>query len=203
MVSWIVGFYTLGTMFSTTAIANLGPNPTPGQVNGILGPMFQGMALMIPVTLALELVAMVLLLIGFRKLKRVDSARFSTPSIMMIILIVGSLIAGFGVVPFFYGIPAILTQVPTTPGSVPSSSFMSALAGVVVYALVAGIGGLLALIGLIGGVILGLWRVGSRYDEPLFKIGAIFIIIPLLDVVAPILILVAARQARGRLPKAM
>lgn len=202
VASWIVGFYVFGTMFSSTAFTNLGPNPTPEQVSGALGPMFQGMALLVPVGLAIEVLAMIVLTLGFRGLKHVDSARFSTPSIMMIILIAGMLIGGVGVIPFFSGLPEIMAQVPTTPGSTPSAAFISALGSVIVYALVAGIGGLLAFIGIIGGMILGLWRAGSRYDEPLFKIGAIFVIIPLLDVVAPILVLVAARQVKGRLTTA-
>ena len=61
--------------------------------------------------------------------------------------------------------------------------------------------GVLALVGTIGGQILGLWRVGSRYDSTIIKIGAIFVIIPLLNFVAPILILVGAAQARGSLSK--
>jgi len=61
------------------------------------------------------------------------------------------------------------------------------------------IAGILALIGIIGGQILGLWRVGTRYDQTLIKLGAIFTIIPLLNIVAPILVLIGAYEAKGRL----
>lgn len=202
VASWVVSFYVIGTAFDMSAVSALGPNPTPAQVGGVLGPMFQGMAALIPVVVAIEVVGMIFLTLGFRGLKLVDSPRFSTPSIMMIVLIIGTLISGAGVIPLFNGIPAILAQVPSTPNSTPSAGLVAALGSVVVFALVAGVGGLVTLVGLIGGLILGLWRAGSRYGEPLFKIGAIFVIIPLLDVVAPILIWVAARQAKGRLPKA-
>jgi hypothetical protein len=70
-------------------------------------------------------------------------------------------------------------------------------------AAIASIGGIVVILGVIIGQILGLWRVGSRYDETTIKIGAIFGIIPLLNFVAPILILVGALQARGRLIKPM
>lgn len=201
VASWVIGFYVFGTLVNTSAIAALGPSPTPAQVSGVLGPMFQGMTILIPVSITIEIVGMAFLTLGFMGLKRVDSARFSIPSIMMIILIVGMLIAAAGIIPLFSGIPAIMAQVPSTPTATPSTGLVAALGSVILFAIVAVIGGLLALIGLIGGLILGLWRAGSRYGEPLFKIGAIFVIIPLLDIAAPILILVAARQARGRLPK--
>ena len=58
------------------------------------------------------------------------------------------------------------------------------------------------LVGVIGGQILGLWRVGSRYNETVIKVGAIFTIIPLLNIVAPILVLIGAYQVKGRLPAA-
>jgi len=64
-----------------------------------------------------------------------------------------------------------------------------------------GLGGILTLVGLIGGQILGLWRVGTRYNETTIKVGAIFTIIPLLNIVGPILVLIGALEAKGRLAK--
>jgi len=54
---------------------------------------------------------------------------------------------------------------------------------------------------LIGGQILGLWRVGTRYNETTIKVGAIFTIVPLLNIVGPILVLIGALEAKGRLVK--
>ena len=69
------------------------------------------------------------------------------------------------------------------------------------FALLA-VGVVVLLVGVIGGQILGLWRVGSRYNETVIKVGAIFTIIPLLNIVAPILVLIGAYQVKGRLPAA-
>lgn len=200
VTSWVLGFYIFGSLFSSTALANLGPNPTPAEVSQAMGSLFQSIQYVIPVTLVIGLAGMAALTSGFMALKKVDQSKFSYPSNFMILMIIGSLIAAVGVIPFVNGLPNILAQVPPNPNSTPSSAFVSAIGSVVVFALVAGLGGLLALIGLIGGMMLGLWRVGSRYNETLFKLGAIFVIIPLLDVVAPILVVVAALQVRGRLP---
>jgi hypothetical protein len=60
-------------------------------------------------------------------------------------------------------------------------------------------GALLALIGGVGGLILGVWRIGSKYDETMLKAGAIFIVIPFLNILAPILILLGASSVKGRL----
>jgi hypothetical protein len=46
---------------------------------------------------------------------------------------------------------------------------------------------------------LGLWRVGTRYNETLLKVAAIFVILPLLNIVAPILVIVGAHGAKTRL----
>jgi Protein of unknown function (DUF973) len=198
--SWVIGFYVVGTMFTSTIFTNLNSTATPSQVSDALGPLFQAITYLVPVTMAIQLAGLLLLTTGFRQLRRVDQQRFSLPSNLMLVLIIGVLIAGAGVIPLFNDIPAIIAQVPSAPGSTPSAALISAIGNIIIFAIVAVVGGLLALIGLIGGLILGIWRVGSRYDEALFKIGAIFVIIPFLDVVAPVLILVAAYQAKGRLP---
>ena len=60
------------------------------------------------------------------------------------------------------------------------------------------IGGILAIVGLIGGEILGLWRVGTRYDSTIIKVGAIFVIVPLLNYVGPILLLIGSLEAKKK-----
>jgi Protein of unknown function (DUF973) len=69
------------------------------------------------------------------------------------------------------------------------------------------VGGLLLLIALFAifafvgwiGFLLGVWRLGTRYREGLFKAGAILLIFPVLNVIGVILILVGARNVRARL----
>ncbi len=64
--------------------------------------------------------------------------------------------------------------------------------------LLLGVAAILALIGYIG-LLIGIWRLGTRYGESLFKVGAVLLIIPLLSVIGVILILVAARSSRAKL----
>ena len=83
-----------------------------------------------------------------------------------------------------------------TPQGTPAAEERSALTKVMWF-------GIQALVGTVGGQLLGLWRVGSRYNSTIIKVGAIFVIIPLLNFVAPILILIGAYQVRGSLSKPM
>ena len=197
---WAVAFLIFGTVFVSATNLNLPANPTPAQVGAALGPLFQNFSLLIPSILLIGLAGDVLLTIGFRDLAKVEKSKFSLPWKFMIVLIIGLVLLAGGLIPVFNDIPNIIAQAPTGPGA-PSAAFFSAISTLIFSALIAVIGGVMALVGTIGGQILGLWRVGSRYDSTIIKIGAIFVIIPLLNFVAPILILVGAAQARGSLSK--
>jgi hypothetical protein len=107
----------------------------------------------------------VLLTFGFREFSKVDNERFSIPSKLMLLLLVGSGLAAISVFPIFNSIPNIVALAPSGSGPSPSTSFFSAIGSLVVYFLLLAIAGILGLVGVIGGEILGLWRVGSRYDE--------------------------------------
>jgi hypothetical protein len=63
------------------------------------------------------------------------------------------------------------------------------------------IGGILSIIGVIGGEIFGLWRVGTRYDSTAIKISAISIVIPYLNWVGPVLLLVGVLDAKNKLER--
>ena len=197
---WVVTFLILGTVFVSATNLNLPPNPTPAQVGAALGPLFQNFSLLIPSILVIGLAGDALLTMGFRDLAKVDNSKFSLPWKFMIVLIIGLVLLAGGLIPVFNDIPNIIAQAPTGPGA-PSAAFFSAISTLIFAALIAVIGGIMALVGTIGGQIIGLWRVGSRYNSTIIKIGAIFVIIPVLNFVAPILILVGAAQARGSLSK--
>jgi hypothetical protein len=79
---------------------------------------------------------------------------------------------------------------------------LAAVGSIFLDSIVALVGGILTLVGLVGGLMLGLWRVGSRYEETLLKVAAIFVIIPFLNFVSPILVIVGAHGARARLSQA-
>jgi hypothetical protein len=200
VAGWVLGFYVFGTVFTTPSTYNLPPNPSPAQVGAALGPLFQGLSLLVPIVAIVQIVAVVVLAMGMRQFRTVDRERFSVPSVLTLLMLAGAIIATVGLVPFFNAIPNIIAQAPSNSSAAPSSAFASAIASLLVDILFLLIGGILGLIGLIGGQILGLWRVGSRYNETIIKLGAIFAVIPLLDIVAPILIIVGAFQAKGRLP---
>lgn len=61
------------------------------------------------------------------------------------------------------------------------------------------VGAILYLIGFVA-LLLGLWRLGSRYGQSLFKIGMVLFIFPFLNIVGLILILLAARNVLARVP---
>jgi Protein of unknown function (DUF973) len=198
VAGWVIYFYAFGSVFTT--FASLGSsNSPPAQVTAALSSVFQTFTLLMPISLGIELVAIVLLLIGFREFSRVDPSKFSTPSKLTYLLLIGVIIAGAAAVLLFSSFPAIFAQMASSSGSTPSSAFQSAIAGLLTFSLLAFVGGILALIGFVGGQILGLWRVGSKYDETVIKLGSIFVVIPFLNIVAPILILVGASQAKGKL----
>jgi len=199
VASWVIYFVAFGYVFASASSLNLPPNPTPAQVSAAMGPVFQELTLFFPVSLALGLVSIIVLIIGFREFSSIDRPRFSVPSKLLYLFAIGLVIAGGAGVLLFNQLPSIIANAPSAGGGTPSAAFLSLVANLLVYGLLALVGGILVLIGVIGGVILGLWRVGSRYNETVIKVGAIFVIIPLLDIVAPILIIVGAYQARGRL----
>jgi hypothetical protein len=131
----------------------------------------------------------------------VDRDRFGTPSILLLLAIAGLVLVGLGVFPMLSNVSSLITQAPVTPGGVPSQAFFSSLSSLLVYFVLLVLGGILALVGVIGGVILGLWRVGERYDQTIIKIGAIFFVIPLLNIIAPVLLLVGAWEAKKQIAK--
>jgi len=198
IAGWALDFGVFSSSFFTGALYNLPQNATGSQVSAAMGPMFQDTAALVPVIAAIQLTGVAVLATGFRQLIKVDPARFSLPSNLMVVLIAGAAIAAIGAVALLNSLPNAISQAPLSNGH-GYLGLAPAFANLLLYAVVIAIGGLLALVGAIGGMILGLWRVGSLYDETMVKMGAIFLIIPLLNILAPILILLGASSARGRL----
>ncbi len=197
---WVAGFYVFSTVFFNSALFNMGPNPTSAQVANALGPLFQSFVYLIPLGIGIGLVGLGILTLGFRELAKVDRARFSIATPFMIVMMVGLLMLAVGGAYLLNDIPSIIANAPTQSGT-PSSAFLSSMGTLAGGFALLGIGGLLAIIGVIGGLVLGLWRVGSRYNQTIIKIGAIFEIIPALNIVAPILIVLGAMEAKNSLPR--
>jgi hypothetical protein len=126
----------------------------------------------------------------------------------MLVLIIGVLIVAGGAVSLLNNLPTTIANAISSANCTgiyggttctPSAAFFNQFSSVFAYIGLILLGGILSLIGYIGGLILGLWRVGSRYNQTTLKIGAIFQIIPLLQLVAPILIILGANDAKNTL----
>jgi hypothetical protein len=153
------------------------------------------------VGLVIELITILLLRMAFKTLSTVDRPRFKTPSLLTLLLlislpivIIGAIIEFAGLVPY---INTVIQQQQAGQTTTPPS--LSGLGEFLAGAALGGIGGIIAIIGFIGGVMLGVWRLGSRYDSAVFKVAAILFIIPLLDIASPILILIGASQASKKI----
>jgi Protein of unknown function (DUF973)/zinc-ribbon domain len=153
-------------------------------------------AVLLVVTAGFDLAELLLYRSAFRSLSRGDP-RFSTPASLAIVAFIGLVLALLGVAAFL----SALYSAVACAGSgmpIPSSCLLTSTfwAGVALL----GVGGLIAVIGYIG-VLIGIWRLGTRYEAPAFKVGAVLTIIPYLSVIGAILILVAARSSRGKIQR--
>jgi hypothetical protein len=140
----------------------------------------------------LAFLSFVLYTAGFAALRRSDQ-RFRTPMVLCVIGLIGILfISGF-VVSYVVGISSAIAC-PSSNTTCQNNATTIAH-GVVAIGY---IGGILGFIGLIG-LIIGLYRFGSRYKSSIAKVGAILYIIPFLSIVAPILVLIGAIQVQKKL----
>jgi hypothetical protein len=187
---FLPGFFS---KFPTASTRSISVSDVASWLQGLLSDM----TAIIVVMFAIGLISIFLLLSAFRRLSRLDSSSFSTPATLTILLLAGVAIAGIGLIPLFWMLSSLLSnsvQNPTTytlaGGQV--ADLIAAVALIV-------IAGILSFIGVIGGEILGLWRVGTRYDSTVIKISAIFIIIPYLNWVGPVLLLVGSLDAKKKI----
>ena len=148
--------------------------------------------ILVVVGVILALLSFILYTAGFAALRRSDG-RFRTPMVLCVIGLIGlAFISGF-VVSYADGINAAIA----CPSS--NTTCQNNATGIGHGVVVLGyIGGLLGFIGLIG-LIIGLYRFGSRYKNSIAKVGAILYIIPFLSIVAPILVFIGAVQVQKSL----
>ncbi len=155
--------------------------------------------------LVVVVVELVLYRGAFRTLRTYDP-RFSAPATL-------ALLALIGIVLVFLGTALLLEEIVSFVGCVgtgPASSSCVASSGLLGGLAVVGIGAVVALIGYLG-VLVGIWRLGTRYaatgasTETFFRAAAILLIIPYLSLVGAVLLLVAVRgalQQTGAAPSA-
>ncbi len=127
---------------------------------------------------------------GFARLRGFDRRFTSTPA-FAVVAIVGFLLLAGGLLAFASAVVAMfrcaggVTPIPT---SCISAGSLLGSAGLLV------LGGVVLLVGAIG-TIIGIWRLGDRYDDGLFKAGAILLIF--IGIVGAILLLVGVIRAEG------
>lgn len=131
---------------------------------------------------------------AFASLATYDS-QFSTPATLTLLAIIA-----IGVLFLvLFGLLALVFQAITCSGiGMPLKTGcinVGALIGLAVLLFAVAI---VALIGYIG-FLIGVWRLGTRFDNGLFKVGAVLLIFPVLNIVGLVLLLVAARATRARI----
>ena len=142
-----------------------------------------------------SIVAFYVLRSGLSILSRTDDD-FSTPSKLLLVALVSAPLLLLLLVYILEISIGVLQQLQTSPSSTPNID-LSGLGAASIFLILTALG---VLVGYIGGVILGIWRLGSRYDDTLLKVSAILSIIPYLNAIAPVLTLVGAYAAGKKLP---
>ena len=121
--------------------------------------------------------------------------RFSTPATLALLALIGIILvlvgAGLVIGGLYQAVHCAGAGNPLTRACLPVGLFFGGVALLL-------IGALVALVGFIG-ILIGIWRLGTRYDEVLFKVGAILLIIPFVNLVGAILILIGAHSSRRKI----
>lgn len=142
---------------------------------------------------AVDLVVLLLLRTSFHDLVPFDR-NFSSPSTLSLVAIFAIVIVMVGtallLVGLYQAVSCVGTGQPLTRGCVFSGAFIAGLA-------LLAVGAIAALVGFIG-VLMGIWRLGTRYSEGLLKVAAVLLIFPVLNIVGAILMLVGTRSALQR-----
>ncbi len=202
-VQWAAIVAIVGTVLSLVAVfgTNVASLASETDTGGTAGVTFSLSALYVLIALSVagvvfEIVEVLLMRDAFQTLKRIDG-RFSTPSTLALVLLIAIVL----VVVAALGIYAELFQAIACAGAgnpIPSScvnagTLLGLIGLVVLFAIVAFVGYV--------GVLVGIWRLGTRYDEGILKVGAVLLIIPVLNFVGAILVLVGAHSALGRVSR--
>ena len=145
---------------------------------------------------ALTLAMLAFYRIGLSTLAAHDP-RFKTPAGLTIVAMIGYvlLIAGVAVL-----ISALVNVVNTCTNAAGNATVTLSCLGASDFwygIALLGVGGVIALVGFIG-LLVGLWRVGTRFDNGLIHAGTILMIFPYLDIVGAVLVIVGAQRARAR-----
>jgi hypothetical protein len=152
----------------------------------------EDLIIIIAVGAAFSIVALILYLVSFNALRKTGPG-FGGPVALMVIGLLGLFLILVGLV---LVLEDFLNAVACAHSGATSSCLdISQLAGAVL-AIFAGL--FFALLGWIG-LVIGIYRIGNRFDSTLTKVGGILTIIPIVGLIAPILVLVGTHQILRRL----
>lgn len=149
---------------------------------------------LIVVGVALGILELLLWRDAFRIL-RAREPGFATPASLATVAIVGVVLALVGLALLLIALGQLIRC--AGPGNVVSLSCARNIPLLVPSVLLVFSAAIVALVGYVG-VLIGIWRLGSHFAEPMFKVGAVLLLVPFLSLVGSILLLVAARSARHR-----
>jgi hypothetical protein len=192
LVAVVVGLASLigtpTTQLFTISTSSSGTTATPNQAG------LWAFGILVVIGVVLTLLELIYYRSAFSILESYDP-RFSTPA-KLVLLLLGALpllliaaLALLGVV--YQAVVCAGGQSSIPVGCISAGSLLGIAAALVLL-------GILVLVGYLG-LLVGIWRLGTRYDAVAFKVGAIFLLIPLLNVVGVILVLLSARASRDRI----
>jgi Protein of unknown function (DUF973) len=160
-----------------------------------LSPAFYALAF---TTSFVELLVVLFCWGAFRTLARFDP-RFSTPAKLTLVLAIADVLVIAVLYPLLSQLNSAFSCIGTTTNETLAAQCISpTLANLILLLLLIAV---LAVVGYIG-LLVGIWRLGTRYENGLFKAGAILLLIPLLNFVGAVLVLVAAHTVREQFDRA-
>ncbi len=127
---------------------------------------------------------------AFRTLAPQDP-RFRTPASLALLLLIALVL----LLPIYAWTIVLIASVLSCTGSastIPAACVSGALLAAALLLVAVAIAAFVGYVGLL----IGIWRLGSRFQDSRFKVGAVLLIFPLLNLVGAILILLAARAPR-------
>ncbi len=152
---------------------------------------------------AIEVAVVGLVWMAMRRLVRLDRSRFETPARLTILGLVGLALVLATIYPLLSLTASlghcVVSGLPLNNTTGPPLASCQDLLEVAGLALVLLVGGILGLIGFIA-MLIGIWRLGSRYQNSAFQIGAILLIFPIADIAGGILLYLAAQKALAARP---
>lgn len=173
-IALVVVFVAIILQRILVSLSRSGGNPSFGDMFAAIA---WPLALSVVVGLLLGFAGFAVLYSGFRAVASLDVS-LKTPTSLLPLLVVGQTITAATSVAILFG-SAGTAAAPTVLALAPINL----------------VGALIGLVGQIGGQTLGLWRLGSRYDDSLMQLGALFSVIPLLNLAAPVLLYFGAGRS--------